>query len=168
MVLGTGTLTAGNASTSTFSGTISGPGAFTKVGSGTQIFSGTNSYSGATTVSVGNLQVNGSSPNSAVTIASAATLSGNGTVGAVTVQCRRDECAGRRRAGNFEQRRANLGRRRQLCLGNQQRHRRRKAAASGWDWLNLSGALTITANSGSKFNLKLVSLTPGNVRRDGD
>ena len=82
VILGT-TLTAGNTTTTTFSGTISGTGAFTKVGTGTQIFSGTNSYSGATTVSVGNLQVNGSSPNSAVTMASGTTLSGSGTVGSV-------------------------------------------------------------------------------------
>src|SRR5208282_2841574 len=70
VTLGSGTLTAGNTSNTVFSGAISGTGAFTKVGTGMQIFSGTNTYSGATTVSVGNLQVNGSSPNSAVTIAS--------------------------------------------------------------------------------------------------
>jgi len=34
---------------------------------------------------------------------------------------------------------------------------------TNWDWLNIYGALNITANSGNKFNLKIVSLTPANA-----
>lgn len=47
--------------------------------------SGTNTYSGPTIVTSGVLVVDGSIANSAVTVASGATLEGNGTVGAVNI-----------------------------------------------------------------------------------
>ena len=76
--LGSGTLTTGgDNSSTTFSGNISGTGGLTKAGSGTFTLSGANSYSGATTVSSGTLQASASnafSSNSAVTVASGATL----------------------------------------------------------------------------------------------
>lgn len=46
-----------NNSSNTYSGIISGSGAFTKVGDGTQILTGENTYAGATTISDGTLQV---------------------------------------------------------------------------------------------------------------
>jgi autotransporter-associated beta strand protein len=58
VTLGTGTLTLGNNNSSTtFSGTISGPGNLIKVGTGTQILSSPNSYSGITTLNSGVLSV---------------------------------------------------------------------------------------------------------------
>ena len=65
---------------------ISGTGSITKTGSGRLELTGTNTYSGATTVSAGELKVNGSAASSAVTVASGATISGTGTVGDLTIQ----------------------------------------------------------------------------------
>ena len=90
LILG-GTSTAAN----TYSGLIGNSGtagsgnytSITKQGSGKWILSGTNTYTGATTVSAGELDVNGAiSGASAVSIASGATLGGSGTAGgSVTV-----------------------------------------------------------------------------------
>lgn len=159
VALGT-TLTAGNSGTANFSGSISGAGAFTKVGTGTQIFTGTNSYGGATTISVGNLQVNGNSANSAVTIASTATLSGNGTVGTVTVNSGATNSPGASAPGTLTSGAETwAGGGNYVCEINNALGTR----GVNWDWLNLSGALAITANSGSKFNLRIVSLTAANA-----
>lgn len=70
----------------TISGVISDGGApakgsFTKTGTGKLILSGANTYLGTTTVSAGTLQVDGSLGSADVTVASGATLDGNGTVG---------------------------------------------------------------------------------------
>jgi autotransporter-associated beta strand protein len=62
-----------------------GSGALTKDGGGTVTLNGSISYSGATALNAGKLVINGSNANSAITIASGATLGGAGTVGAVTV-----------------------------------------------------------------------------------
>jgi len=80
IVLGTGNLTAGTASSSTFSGAISGTGAFSKQGSGSLTLTGTNTYTGGTTISGGKLVVNGST--GAITLNGGA-LGGSGTVGTV-------------------------------------------------------------------------------------
>jgi len=83
------TLTASSTANSTFGGAIqdgSGTVAFAKQGAGTLTLSGSNSYSGTTTVSAGELKVNGSTGTGAMTIASAATLSGTGIIhGATTI-----------------------------------------------------------------------------------
>ena len=153
-------MTAGNSGTANFSGSISGAGSFAKVGTGTQIVSGTNSYSGATTISVGNLQVNGSSSNSPVTIAANATLSGNGSVGAVTANSGSTNSPGASSPGTLSS-----GSQTWAGGGNYLWEINNAAGTKGvsYDWLNISGTLTINANSGSKFNIKVVSLTPANA-----
>lgn len=60
-------------------------GSFTKLGAGTLTISGINTYNGATTVSAGQLTINGSIANSTTTVSSGATLGGSGTVGALTI-----------------------------------------------------------------------------------
>jgi autotransporter-associated beta strand protein len=75
----------GNNSSTTYKGVLSGGGSLIKTGSGTLTISATNTYTGTTTVSVGTLQVDGST-TSATTVNSGATLAGDGTVNAaVTV-----------------------------------------------------------------------------------
>ena len=75
----------GNNSSTTYKGVLSGGGSLIKAGSGTLILAGTNTYTGTTTVSVGTLQVDGST-TSATNVNSGATLAGDGTVNAaVTV-----------------------------------------------------------------------------------
>lgn len=82
--LGGATLNIGfdDAST-TFSGIISGTGSIDKYSgtTGTQTFSGNNTYTGTTAVNGGTLLVNGSQPQSHVTVGGAGTLGGTGTVG---------------------------------------------------------------------------------------
>jgi fibronectin-binding autotransporter adhesin len=162
VTLGTGTLTAGNASAATFSGSISGTGAFVKVGAGTQTFSGTNTYNGATTISVGNLQVNGSAASSAAGIASGATLSGNGTVGSAAVNLGSTVAPGAAGPGTLTS-----GLQTWAGAGNYKWEINNATGAKGgdpgWSWMNMAGALTINASSGSKFVIKVVSLNSSDV-----
>ena len=83
--LGAGTLTAGGAASTSYSGTMTGTGNFIKEGTGTLTFSGTKTYSGSTTINNGTLIVNGTDADSAVTVNAAGTLGGSGTVGAANV-----------------------------------------------------------------------------------
>jgi autotransporter-associated beta strand protein len=55
VTLGSGTLTSSNTATDTFSGSVTGTGAFVKQGEGTQVLTGANTYSGGTLVSAGAL-----------------------------------------------------------------------------------------------------------------
>jgi autotransporter-associated beta strand protein len=69
----------------TFTGVIGGSGTLTKVGTGTAAFSGNNTYSGTINVNAGTLFINGSQPNSPITVNPTATFGGTGTVGTITV-----------------------------------------------------------------------------------
>jgi autotransporter-associated beta strand protein len=74
-----------NGFNATFAGSISGGGGqdITKAGSGTLTISASQSYLGATNVNAGTLLINGnnSAATGTVTVASLATLGGNGTIG---------------------------------------------------------------------------------------
>ncbi len=84
--LGSGILREGaDDDSSTFSGVILGTGALFKLGTGTWTLTGNNTYSGLTTVSAGTLAVNGSQPQSAVTVNGTATLMGDGVIGNLQV-----------------------------------------------------------------------------------
>jgi len=75
-------LTIGGAGTVTISGNIAtAGGSLTKDGAGTLVLSGSNAYSGGTGVNAGTLAVNGSLGSGLVSVASAATLMGSGTIG---------------------------------------------------------------------------------------
>ncbi|AUG52392.1 autotransporter domain-containing protein [Thalassospira marina] len=69
----------------TLSGVISGTGALAKTGSGEMFLTGTNTYSGNTSVNQGSLWINGSNAASSVTVSSAATFGGTGSIGALSI-----------------------------------------------------------------------------------
>ncbi len=80
------TLIFANPAAQTYSGAISGSGAMTKIGAGTLTLTGSDTYNGPTTLNAGNLAVNGSLlTGGSVNVNAAATLSGTGSVGGVTV-----------------------------------------------------------------------------------
>ncbi len=84
VLLGLGTLTAGGALNTEFSGSFSGAGTFEKKGSGTLYLTGnSSSFTGDTLVNGGKLVVNGSLA-SEVTVESG-TLGGSGTIGGLIV-----------------------------------------------------------------------------------
>lgn len=58
-----------------------GKGALVKAGPGTMLLAGSHAYTGATSVSAGTLRVTGSLGTGPVTVATGATLGGNGTIG---------------------------------------------------------------------------------------
>ncbi len=65
---------------------IDGSGTLTKQGGGRLVLNGGGAMSGATDVQAGALIINGAFANSAITVATGATLGGSGAVGATTVQ----------------------------------------------------------------------------------
>jgi autotransporter-associated beta strand protein len=83
--LGSNNLTIGSRSNSTgFSGGIQDGGSLTKIGIGTLTLSGANTYTGLTTITAGNLAVDGSIM-SAVTVNNGGALAGSGTTSSITV-----------------------------------------------------------------------------------
>jgi autotransporter-associated beta strand protein len=66
-------------------GEVFGTGGENKGGAGTLVLTNANTYPGPTTINAGTLAVNGTQPNSAITVASGATLAGIGQTGPVTV-----------------------------------------------------------------------------------
>lgn len=134
----------------TYSGQISGTGTLTKNGAGTLTLSGTSSMSGDTTVSAGTLLVSGSAANSDVSVASGATLMGDGAIGALTV-------AGTVDPGNSTAARTTLACG-ALTLLDGGAMRVDISAASGtagteWDLITSSGA--IAANATGTFTIQL-------------
>jgi autotransporter-associated beta strand protein len=82
---GTGALFLNGSGNTTFSGLIIGTGGDVfKNGTGTFTLNGNNTYGGQTTVANGTLIINGSQPQSPVTISASGTLGGDGTVGNVS------------------------------------------------------------------------------------
>lgn len=75
-----GTISFNNTGSVTLAAPITGNGTLSKTGAGAAILTGTSTYSGATSVSGGQLYVNGSLGNSTVTVGSGATLGGNGSI----------------------------------------------------------------------------------------
>jgi autotransporter-associated beta strand protein len=85
-VLDNGIFAINRSDTYTFSGVISGTGAFQQNGAGNTILTATSTYSGATTVNAGRLSVNGSIVSSSgLTVNSGATVGGTGTLPSTTI-----------------------------------------------------------------------------------
>ncbi len=79
ITLGSGTLTVGGSSATTYAGAINGTGSLVKQGTGTLALTGANTYTGATAVLGGKLSVNGTI-TSPVIMNGSGTLCGSGTI----------------------------------------------------------------------------------------
>ncbi len=84
IMLGSGTLTAGDAGSTTLAAAISGSGAFVKQGSGLLTLTGASTFTGGATVNAGTLAVNGSLASN-VMVNGGGLLRGTGTVGGLVV-----------------------------------------------------------------------------------
>ena len=131
-------------------------GVLTKDGNGRLTISGAQNATGGITVSGGSLFYNSTNSGSgAVTVNSGATLAGTGSLGATTIKT-----GGTMNPGNSP------GTQTYASLAweggahyNWQVYDAAGAAGTGYDTFVSTGALSITATSGSKFNINLWSLS---------
>ncbi len=154
VILGNGgVLNISNNVSDTFDGVISGIGALTKSGNGNLTLTGNNLYTGVTTVSDGELFVQGNLAGS-INVAGG-TLGGNGTVnGSVTVNGA--IAPGTNSIGTLSTGANNWNSGgTYICEIN-------GTNASACDEVVITGSLNVQATSGSPFTIKLVSLTNGN------
>jgi autotransporter-associated beta strand protein len=153
---GTGVINFNQSDETTIAADISGAGSVNQRGTGATTLSASSSYTGATTVSGGQLVVDGSINNSTVTVNSGGTLAGSGSVGGIVLNLGSTINPGNSPgtqsvAGNVVW---NAG-----ANYNWQIHDTALAAGTGWDLINATGSLDLTALTvGSEFNINLWSL----------
>ena len=158
-----------NTDVSTVSSVISGSGGIEKTGAGRMVLAGTNTFTGATTVSEGKLEVNGSIANSSTTVANGGTLGGSGTVGALEIASGGTlavgNSPGQLNAGNTVWAEgASLAWEVVSSVGNEDINENfLTGKGSNWDFLNVTGTLNITATSGNKFIIDVISLLNNNT-----
>jgi autotransporter-associated beta strand protein len=164
------TLAGGTSSSdvSTVSGVISGSGGIEKTGAGRLVLTGTNTYEGATDISEGKLVVNGDiSSSSKVTVEDGGTLGGSGTVGVLEIASGGTLAVGNSPgtliAGNTTWAGgASLAWEVDDSTGNQAPGGTTVfGQGTSWDFLDVTGTLNITATSGSKFIIDVISLLNG-------
>jgi len=168
----------GNNASTSYAGVIAGAsGSLTKSGTGKFTLAGSNSYSGATTVNAGTLEVAAGANigSSASTVNTNAILTVNGTAGDVTVN------SGGTLNGSGAVSALSIASGGTLAVGNSPGTLTASSAiwngggtyeweinnflgssGSNWDFLNVTGALMISANSGNKFIVDVISLLASN------
>jgi autotransporter-associated beta strand protein len=161
VALGSGTLTINQASDTEYGGAITGSGGFVKSGAGNLTLSGASTYLGATTVSAGELVVDGSLA-SATTVQNGATLSGSGSVGGLIINSGATVNPGNspgtltvngnavwNAGGNYDWE----------SMATNTNQSVQTAAGTDWDFMDITGTLTLSGLSiGNEFNLNLTSL----------
>ena len=157
-VANSGTLTFNRSDALTYAGAVSGTGSLTKAGAGTLTLPGTNTYTGATTVTAGQLTVDGSiSGSSLTTVESGAVLGGSGTVGALLVKD-----GGTIAPGNSPGILNVMGNTTWEAGGNYnwQLLDATGGAGTGWDQLAITGALDLAGlTSVNRFKVNVWSLS---------
>jgi len=154
---GTGAINFNQSNSAAISAAISGDGSVNQLGSGATTLSASNSYTGATTVSGGRLVVDGSINNSTVTVNNGGTLAGSGSVGGIVLNLGSTINPGNSPgtqsvAGNVVW---NAG-----ANYNWQIYDTALGAGTGWDLVNATGTLDLSALTvGSEFNINLWSLS---------
>ena len=174
---GTGAINFNQSNSTTIAAAISGNGTVNQRGSGTTTLTGNNTYTGATTVSGGTLAVAaGASIGSSATTVNSGSLTVDGTAGNVTVN------SGSVIQGSGTVSALSIASGATLAPGNSPGTLTAASATwngggtydweisnflgssgSGWDLLNVTGALTISADAGSPFTINVISLTAGNT-----
>jgi autotransporter-associated beta strand protein len=157
VALGANTLTvgAGNASSTYSSGMTGTGGGLTKTGNGVLTLAANSSYTGATTINAGSLVYNGTNTSTAVAVNSGGTLTGSGSVGSTTINS-----GGTMNPGNSP------GTQTYASLAwegganyNWQLYNATGSAGTDYDTFVSTGAFTINATSGNKFNINLWTLS---------
>jgi autotransporter-associated beta strand protein len=141
---------------------VSGSGTFTKTGSGTLEIVGASPFSGTLNVNAGTVDVQGSL-SSSVNM-SGGTLTGDGSVGALVIGSGSvlspGNSPGTINAGNttWAGGGSYLWEINDVDAG--------AGSDPGWDLLNITGTLTISATSGNEFDIDITSLTLANAAGD--
>jgi autotransporter-associated beta strand protein len=127
----------------------------TKTGNGVLTLAANSSYTGATTINAGTLVYNGTNTGTAVAVNSGATLAGSGSVGATTISS-----GGTMSPGNSPgtQTYASLTWEGGASY-NWQLYDAAGVAGTDYDTFVSTGAFTINATSGNKFNINLWTLS---------
>ena len=165
---GTGVLNFNQSNAVTVTSAISGAGSVNQLGAGTTTLSASNDYTGATTVSGGRFIVDGSINSSTVTVNNDRNLGGSGSVGGIVLNVDSTISPGNS-PGTLNvlsnavwNPGANYNWQVFDASGT-------KGSTNGWDWLNVSGSLDLTALSvGNEFNINLWSLSGIAPDADGD
>lgn len=137
----------------TFSANVTGNAvSVTKSGSGTTTLTGASTYRGATTVSAGTLLNNGSLGVTAVTVGNGATFGGTGTHGGTTILLAGATISPGASTGTFTTGATTFNADAGYLweLGDAS-----GTAGSGWDTLNITGALFILATEADPFQIVL-------------
>jgi autotransporter-associated beta strand protein len=161
------TLTIGSSSgvTTTFGsgslnnrGEITGSLAVTKTGAGTQVLGGANTYTGTTSINAGTLAVNGSLLNTGtVLVNDTGSLSGSGSVGAVTLASGSFLKPGNSPGTLFAA--SSIWQAGSTYSWEIDSNASSAAAGTNWDLFSVTGVLDLSAlNSNAKMNLVLNSL----------
>ncbi len=158
VTLGAGTLTAGDSSSTTFSGVMSGTGGLNKDGAGTLTISSNNTYSGATAVRGGTILHNGTNTSSSIGVASVGFLYGVGSIGNLSATGQVSAGNGSNTVGSLRVTNLLIESSGRLQVNYASAGNMNGTAGTDWDVITVnggSGAYTVNAVDGSDFVIAL-------------